>query len=334
MEWQSAEHMTVGPLSGSNAPPMEVGLSKNLVAIQLVARDLLTRVQGERIPTALQYQQLIGVGSGTVQKALRTLQVTGAVSLRSRGHVGTTLVSVDLPKLWALAALGAPTAVLPVPTSPELMGLARALRFEFRRLGIPFQALYTYGSSRRLALVESGEADFTALSATAAEEAVMKSDGAWFASSLGPHSYYYQRSWVVITRPGVDPNDRRALRRVGVDRHSHDQTVLTEAEFPMSEGHRHIDGDYTYMPAKVATGKLDAMVWHKSALAIPLEAAAISSRPLSAPLAVRLVKQMTTAMLVARSNRLELRRMFELLDRDSLAALHGEPSTGEIPPFY
>lgn len=313
---------------------MEVGVSKNLVAVQLVARDLLTRVRGERIPTALQYQQLIGVGSGTVQKALRTLESTGAVSLRSRGHVGTILVSVDLPKLWALAALGAPTAVLPVPTSPELMGLARALRLELRRLGIPFQALYTYGSSRRLALVESGEADFTALSAIAADEVVAKSDGAWSAAALGPNSYYYQRSWIVITRPGIDPHDRRALRRVGVDRHSHDQTVLTEAEFSMRDGHRLVDGDYTYMPARVATGKLDAMVWHKSVLAIPIEAAGMGSRPLETPLAVRLVKQMATAMLVAKSDRLELQRLFELLDRDALLAWQRELRTGEIPPFY
>jgi hypothetical protein len=326
--------MTVAPLLGGIGSPAEVGMSKNLMAVQLVARDLLTRMQGERIPTALQYQQLTGVGSGTVQKALRTLQGTGAVSLRSRGHAGTLLVRMDLPKLWALAALGAPTAVLPVPTSPELMGLARALRLELKRLGIPFQAIYTYGSSRRLALVESGEADFTALSAAAADEAVAKSDGEWFASALSPNSYYYQRSWVVITRPGIDPNDEKAIRRVGVDRHSHDQTALTEAEFPMSDGYRHIDADYTYMPAKIATGTLDAMVWHKSVLAIPLNAAGISSRPLQTQQAGRLVKQMATAMLVAKSTRPELERMFELLDQTSLSSIQRELRTGEIPPFY
>jgi hypothetical protein len=329
-----ARKMTVAPLPRGTGSPAEVAVSKNLMAVQLVARDLLSRVQGERIPTALQYQQLTGVGSGTVQKALQTLQSSGAASLRSRGHAGTLLVRVDLPRLWALAALGAPTAVLPVPTSPELMGLARGLRLELRRLGIPFQALYTYGSSRRLALVESGEADFTALSAAAAEEVVAKSDGEWFASPLSPNSYYYQGSWVVIARPKIDPYDGNSIRLVGVDRNSHDATVLTEAEFPMSDGFRHIDGDYTYMPAKVATGKLDAMIWHKSALAIPPEAAGIKSRPLQAPQAVRLVKQMSTAMLVAKSRRTELERLFELLDRKRLSSVQRKLRTGEIPPFY
>jgi YhfZ C-terminal domain/Helix-turn-helix domain len=326
--------MMVAPLPGGIGSPAEVGMSKNLMAVQLVARDLLTRVQGERIPTALQYQQLTGVGSGTVQKALRTLQGVGAVSLRSRGHAGTLLLRMDLPKLWALAALGAPTAVLPVPVFPEMVGFARALRLELKRLGIPYQAIYSYGSSRRLALVESGEADFTALSAAAAEEVVTKSGGGWFASALSPNSYYYQRSWVVITRPGIDPYDRNSIRRVGIDRNSHDATVVTEAEFPTSDGYKHIDGDYTYMPARIATGKLDAMVWHKSVLAIPLEAAGIKSRPLEAPQTSRLLKQMSTAMLVAKSTRPELKRMFELLDRASFASIQREVRTGNILPFY
>ena len=304
------------------------------MTVQLVARDLLTRGPGDRIPTALQYQQLTGVGSGTVQKALRTLQSTGAVSLRSRGHAGTILIQTDLPKLWALAALGAPPAVLPVPMSPEQMGLARGLRLELRRLGIPFQALYTYGSSRRLALLESGEADFTALSATAAEEAVAKSDGELYVAALIANSYYYPQSWVVIVRPGVDPDDRRAIRRVGVDRNSHDQTVLSEAEFPMADGYQYEDGNYTYMPGKVANGLLDAMVWHKSILAIPLDAAGITSRPLRDERAVGLIEQMSTAVLVAKSTRPELGRLFDLFDWKSLETIQEELSAGEMPPFY
>jgi hypothetical protein len=326
--------MTVAPLPSGLSSPADVGLSRNLMTVQLMAKDLLTRREGDRIPTALQYQQLTGVGSGTVQKALRTLQSTGAVRLRSRGHAGTILVQTDLPKLWALAALGAPTAVLPVPTSPELMALARALRLELRRLGIPFQALYTYGSSRRLALLESGEADFTALSATAAEEAVAKSDGELFASALSPHSYYYSHSWVVIFRPGIDPDDKRAIRWVGVDRNSHDQAVVTEAEFPMAEGYQYVDGNYTYMPAKIANGVLDAMVWHKSVLAIPLSAAGITSRPLRDKQAAGLIEQMSTAVLVAKSTRPELSRLFDLFDWKSLQTIQEELNAGEIPPFY
>jgi hypothetical protein len=326
--------MSTSPVPAFVAAPIELGGSKNLRVIQLVARDLLIRVEGERIPTALHYQRLTGAGSGTVQKALRTLQSAGAVTLQSRGHTGTYLMEVDLPKLWALATIGAPTAVLPVPSSLELMGLARALRMELRRLGIPYQALYTYGSRRRLALVEEGEADFTALSAVAADELVTASGGEWFAAPLSSNSYYFERSWIVMVRPGLDPNDDSAMRRIGIDRSSHDQSVLTEAEFPLSRGRRYIDGDYTYMPAQVARGKLDTMIWHQSVLAIPLEAAGISSRPLNDPQAVKLVKKMNRAMLVAKTSRPELARMFALLDRRSISRLQAEVHSGEVPPFY
>ena len=178
------------------------------------------------------------------------------------------------------------------------------------------------------------EADFTALSATAAEEAVAKSDGELFAAALIPNSYYYPQSWVVIVRPGLDPDEHNTIRRVGVDRNSHDQTVLTEAEFPMADGYEYVDGNYTYMPAKIANGLLDAMVWHKSVLAIPLDAAGIGSRPLRDEWAVGLIEQMSTAVLVAKGTRPELSRLFDRLDWKSLGTIQEELSAGEIPPFY
>jgi hypothetical protein len=313
--------------------PQEIGISKNHMAIQILARDLLTRAPGERIPTALQYQQLTGVGSGTIQKALRTLQHVGAVQLQPRGHVGTFVLDAGLSKLWALAAVEPPTAVLPLPTSPELMGLAMALRTEFKRLGIPLQTVYTYGSSRRVELVESGEADFTAVSEAAAASVSAGRDE-WLASSLQPTNYYYEGSWVVIVRHGLDPFDSGSLRRIGIDRNSHDQTILTEEEFPPIKGREYVDGHYSYMTEKVATGTLDAMVWHKSALTIPLDAAGISSRPLERPSSLQMAVQMSSVTLLTRSSRTELARVFELLDRESLHRVQAKVATEEILPFY
>jgi hypothetical protein len=314
-------------------PAQEVGFSKNLLAIQLLARDLLTRVPGERIPTAIQYQQLTGVGSGTVQKALRTLQSVGAVQLRSRGHVGTFVEDIGLARLWALASVGAPTAVLPLPTSPELMGLATALREEFKRLEIPLQVLYTYGSSKRLDLVASGEADFTVMSGAAASDVASCGDR-WYVSPLGSTSYYYEGSWVVMVRRGLDPADRGGLHRIGIDRSSHDHTVITESEFPEAEGYTYVEGNYTYMTKKVATGVLDALAWHTSALAIPLEAVGISVRPLERPDARRAASQMSVATVLTPASRKEVIRAVELLDHDSLASLQAKVVAQEVLPFY
>ena len=43
---------------------------------------------------------------------------------------------------------------------------------------------------------------------------------------------------------------------------------------------------------------------------------------------------MTTAMLVAKTSRPELARMFELLDRKSFSKVQIRLGTEEIPPFY
>jgi hypothetical protein len=325
--------MKSGSSSSSHVSPDDVGLSKALLAIQLLARDLLTRVPGERIPTALQYQDLTGVGSGTVQKALRTLQSIGAVKLHPRGHTGTFLVDVAVAQLWSLASIGAPTAVLPLATSPELMGLATALREEFKRLQIPLQVLYTYGSGRRLKLVESEEADFTVLSGAAAQD-LCDSDASWQTFSLAPTRFYFENSWFVLTRPGLDPLTTNSLRSVGIDRSSYDHSAITEAEFPIKSGYEYIEGNFPFMTEMLAVGKIDAMAWHQSSLAIPLAAVGIHTRPLQQPAALDALARMRTAKIVVHSSRDELVRAFQLLDLGAVANLQGKVISHEVLPLY
>ncbi|WP_170231132.1 YhfZ family protein [Pseudonocardia kunmingensis] len=325
--------MRSGSSPSSHVSPDDVGLSKTLIAVQLLARDLLTRVPGERIPTALQYQQLIGVGSGTVQKALRTLQSIGAVKLHPRGHTGTFLVDVAIAQLWSFASIGAPTAVLPLATSPELMGLATALREEFKRLQIPLQVLYTYGSGRRLELIERGEADFTVLSGAAAQD-LCDNDPTWQTLSLAPTSFYYENSWFILTRRGLDPLATNSIRRIGIDPSSHDHAMITEAEFPLESGYEYVEGNFPFMTEKLAVGEIDAMAWHQSSLAIPLAAVGIRTRPLQQPAALEAVARMHTAMIVVHSSRKELVRALQLLDLGALASLQGKVISQEVLPLY
>lgn len=316
-----------------NLGTADVGVSKNRQAVQALALDLLTRAPDERIPTAAQYQQLTGVGSGTVQKALRTLQSVGAVQLRPRGHSGTYIVDMALPQLWSLAGIGAPTAVLPLATSPELMGLATALREEFKRLQIPLQVLYTYGSRRRLSLIDAGEADFTVLSGAAADD-LCHDNADWQRVSLDPAQYYYANSWFVLVRNGLDPFAGSNLCTIGIDPSSHDHATVTKTEFPTELGYDYLEGNFPFMTEKLAIGEVDAVAWHQSSLAIPLTAAGISTRPLEQAKALEAVTAMGTATIVVPSNRAELLRVLQLLDLRSLAVLQGKVVSQEILPLY
>jgi len=62
-------------------------LTQNQQAIRFVARLLLARAPGERLPAIQEINSQLGVGVGTVQKAISALQ--DAVTLTARGHRGT-----------------------------------------------------------------------------------------------------------------------------------------------------------------------------------------------------------------------------------------------------
>jgi hypothetical protein len=176
-------------------------------------------------------------------------------------------------------------------------------------------------------------ADFTVMSGVAASAVASGSDE-WIMSPLGSTRYYYDGSWVVMVRRGLDPFDSGALRRIGIDRSSHDHTLITESEFPEALGYTYVEGNYTYMTEKVAIGVLDALAWHTSALAIPLDAVGISVRPLQRPDAVHAASQMSVATVLTHTSRKEIIRAFELLNRDALAGLQAKVVAEEVLPFY
>ncbi len=319
---------------------MRITPSKNALASQRIAADLLGRNAGERLPTALRYQELLGVGSGTVQKALKELASVGAVRTRARGHQGTYIVELRADKLWAIAGLGPVTGVMPLPNSTEWAGLATGLRSEFGRLGIPLQALYVHGSYRRAALVSEGGADFAVLSGEAAKHASSDGEG-WTTLDLGPRTYYSDGSLVVLLRPGVEEVDgatravgEEKIRRVGIDPGSYDHTQLTRAEFPEEAGFGYADCAYPHIPAAVAEGKVDAAVWNRTMLAIPLELVGVAVRPLRQVESVALSESLSHAVLLSTGARSEVAAILRRINRKAVREVQGKVLTQEILPMY
>ena len=69
---------------------------KTGIAVNRLAQDLLTRKKGDRIPSISEYQEKFGVSRGTVQNSLNYLKERQAVSLVSRGHMGTFIMGRHL----------------------------------------------------------------------------------------------------------------------------------------------------------------------------------------------------------------------------------------------
>jgi DNA-binding GntR family transcriptional regulator len=77
-------------------------VSRQGVTVIKLANLLLTHQPGDRMQPVQQYAAEFGTGVGTVQAALTYLQDIGAVSLDSRGHLGTFVRQIDYPLIWSL----------------------------------------------------------------------------------------------------------------------------------------------------------------------------------------------------------------------------------------
>jgi hypothetical protein len=313
----------------------DLALSSNQRATQMVARDVLCHDLGERLPTLLQYQEQLEVGSGTVQKALRVLEGAGAATFRSRGHQGTFIAARHLGRLWAIAGLGVVTVAMPLPDSPEGSGLAAGLREEFDLLGIPLQMRFMHGSGQRLSALGEGRADFAVLSAGAAASARQEASAErWIERDLGAHSYYSEGSLVVLMRPGLSEEDGEAARTIGIDRDSYDHARLTLGEFPDSGAHRYEEHAYPRLPAAVAGRQIDAAVWHRTALPIPLELLGVTWRPLERREAVEASEALSRAVVLADRTRPEVEALLGQLDVERIKGVQGRVLRGEIPPVF
>ena len=313
----------------------ELSLTSNQRAIQLLARDVLCRDVGDRLPTSAQYREQFGVGSGTVQKALRILEDAGAAAFTSRGHQGTFVVGRHIGRLWAMGELGVVTAAMPLPDSPEGAGLGAALRDEFDRLGIPLQMRYMYGSGKRLDAVSAGRADFAVLSAGAAANARSSwRGGNWIERDLGPYSYYREGSLVVLERPGLCEGDGEGVRTIGISRDSYDQSRLTLAEFPESGDYRYEEHECLQIPAAVAGGLIDTAVWHRITLPIPLEMLGVTSRPLARPDAVAAIDVLSRGVALAAGASPQIEALVLRLDVERIKDVQGRVIRGEMPPVF
>ncbi|WP_159011878.1 YhfZ family protein [Streptomyces sp. NRRL F-5123] len=269
-----------------------------------IARDALRVGTGGRLPTTTHYQDTLGVGSGTVQKALRGLRDERALSLVARGHQGTFVTALDTGKLWSAARLAPVHLLLPPNAPPEATHVARAVARVFAGWGILTTVGHQRGAEGRLAALDRQEADLALVSAGAASDLLRPDSTQGHRSiSLGEWTYYAPGTLVTVSRAGVTAGHRPGPLRVALDPASDDHRRLTEAQFPPN-GVEYVEADFTQVPRAVLLGTIDTGVWHTVDTLIPLEAAGLRTTPLSTPKALQLAAAISAAVLVATEDNL------------------------------
>lgn len=290
-----------------------------------IARLLFGADPGERVPTVVELSSQLSVGSGTVQAAFDLLREKGALAVRSRGHLGSFLTDRNLAALWAACGHGPVRLVMPLPLSMEFVGLATALTQSFGSVAVALQLAFRQGGSQRLAALYTKSADVVVLSSLA----VPRLDRSRVSWAVLPDYTFYGRAAVVVLTAGDAPP--RQGCRVAIDRHSFDHVAMTRAEFPDA---RFVGADYVRIPELVASGQVDAAVWHQTGV-VPLLAAtrvvvhpASPTNPASHPSSSR-------ACLVHRRDDTAVAQLLAaVIDGQQVAAIQRAVLGGETAPSF
>ena len=133
-------------------------------AVRAIVRDALSQGVGRTLPTNATYHETMGLGAGTLQRALDVLRDRGALEVTSRGHLGRVIDSIDVGQCWQAAGLETVKLLLP-PSGPiEIEVLDNRLAVELSRLGIPHTVQHLRGGALRFESVCRGDHDLVVVS--------------------------------------------------------------------------------------------------------------------------------------------------------------------------
>lgn len=267
-------------------------MSKNGIAIISLATEMFKLDVGDRLKTVEQYSDNLGLGRGTIHSALKFLQKEKAISLESKGHLGTYINFIDHNKLWVIADIGTIMGVMPLPYSKRYEGLATGLYKTFETAGVPFSLAFMRGASKRIEALSSGRYSFAVTSKLAANLEMKKSDDIEIAYEFPENSYV--GSHVIIF--GNKNNTKiTSGMRVAIDPDSVDQVILTNYECEGVEVD-FVEISYTQIFSNLNNNLIDAAIWNGDELTEKSEQYNIV--PLQNEKSIKLNKEDTIAVIL------------------------------------
>ena len=299
---------------------------KTGIAVNRLAQDLLTRKKGDRIPSISEYQEKFGVSRGTVQNSLNYLKERQAVSLVSRGHMGTFIESLDYPRLQECSFNKEILGSMPLPYSLCYRGLATAL---FQVMSpYAFNLVYARGSGSRIKLLMSDVCQFSVCSLYAAEEAVRANGDIEIALDLGPGTYLTRH--MLIFRDPEKKNIESGMR-VAYDRDSMDHRHLTELMVSGVPGVILTEMKAHQTIKAIQTGQVDAGVWNLDDI---LESGYTGLNMVPIPITAETAKYSSAAFVVSRSNQEIAQLLRQTIRPDVVRQIQQAVRDGRIDADY
>ena len=229
------------------------------LALTFLAKKYLLLEPDDRVPTVEEFCKESNISQGTMQAAISILKEDGAISTRSRGHLGTFVENVNHQKL--LSYLGNRTLVgsLPLPYTKKYEGLATGIYKAFFNNEIQVSLSYMNGSEKRLSGLQEDRSNFIITSGLTADYLIKKNGN--LAEFLVLPEQTYVTKHVLVFRKGEDAQIKSGAR-IGVDTQSIDYTLLTKY-VTKGKNVQLIQMPYNQVSKSIEEGLIDFAIWNK-----------------------------------------------------------------------
>lgn len=232
------------------------GLLKVAYLKKRFALEFLNYKSNDYIETVSAYQEKFNSSRGSIQIALKELQMEKVITLHSKGASGTQVVHLDYNRLLEIVDINTIIGGMPLPYTSRQEGLAAAFVQSFKNASFRFACSYKQGSLNRIKGLMNNDYDFIILSKMASEYYKNIYDFKELLV-LNENSYNGKHAWVV--RKGI--KEIKDGMRVGLDKSSFEQFYLVNQT---TEGKKLelVDMHFPNVINDILSNNIDAAIWN------------------------------------------------------------------------
>lgn len=231
---------------------------KKGIAIEKIASELYLLKENDRMPIMTELQAQYHLSRGTVQNALAFLKNEKAIATRSRGHLGTFIMSIDYKKLQRFANAEQMVGTMPLPYSKLYEGLATGLYLMLKEEDIKLNLAYIRGSKERIEATEKGTYDFAVVSRFAAEQEIQNGRDISIVLSFGQSTYLTKH---ILIFAEDDKKQIEEGMKIGIDKDSLDHFLMTK-ELVKNKNVKLIDYPANQLIYAIRKKEIDAGIWN------------------------------------------------------------------------
>lgn len=228
------------------------------IAITSLAVEFLPLNKGDRIKTVAELSENYETARGTIQSAIKFLKEQEAVTLESRGHLGTFIKEIDYIKLLELTGIKSLVGVMPLPYSKRYEGLATGIYKCLNDSGVNTNLAFMRGSNHRLKALEDGRYDFAVTSRLTADFYLENNKNIQIVKAFGDFSYVNEH--IIVVSKDFNGEFTNGTR-VGIDTSSIDQFMLSKTYFKDLEV-QYVPLNYSQFITAIKGNQIDVAIWN------------------------------------------------------------------------